>query len=237
MKESSYKHLTVILAALLTTIVIAIIVLILLLTSATPEQPADSNPPAVSTTAPNPLSSLTLPSTSTTAPTTDGTTPPTTTTVGGNETTAQPPTVTTAPLTDAPPSVNPIGPVSGSAYGDKLGSLELYAEWTTTSYDAVTGSCTLTLSVYCDSYSISIGPRFENYLVINDQRVEFRTEKVSVPTNDFKARTLLYTTEYEVQKDSPNERFDVHVEFGWHYQGSYSGEHAEWLTLTTDFVV
>lgn len=234
-ESSAYKHLTVILAALLTTIVIAIIVLVLLLTSTNPEQPADTDLPLVTTTASLPSGTSAPPSTETTAPTTDGTNPPTTT-AGIGETTVQPPVTTTTPVTQAPP-VTPVGPVSGSAYGDKLGSLELYAEWTTTAYDAATGNCTLSLNVYCDSYSISIGPRFENYLVINDQRVEFRTEKVSVPTNDFKARTLLYSTEYEVQKDSPGERLDVHIEFGWHYQGSYSGEHAEWLTLITDFVV
>lgn len=115
--------------------------------------------------------------------------------------------------------------------------MELYAEWNTIAYDPETGSCTLKLSLYCDSYSISLGPRFKNYLIINDDRFEFQTDQISIPSNDHMARTLLYSTEYEVQKDSLTDRLPIHIEFGWHYQGRYSGEFAEWLTLKADFVV
>lgn len=240
-ESSSYKHLTVILAALLTTIVIAIIALVLLLSATPADSPSgdstedkvtsfDRNDPT-GTTSNKPNDQTTPSSNVTTAPSPTASAPPATTPPNTS------PTVTTPPPVTDPPIVAPSGPINGSAYGDQLGSLGLYAEWNTVVYDPATGNCTLKLSVYCDSYSISIGARYGNYLVINDQRVEFRTEKLSVPTNDYKARTLLYSTEYVVEKGSPDEALPVHVEFGWHYQGKYSGEYAEWLTLTTDFVV
>lgn len=239
-QSSSYKHLTVILAALLTTIVIAIVALVILLSSGPAETPDDPVTDGVSDTIPDRDNSSAdpgttpTPSTTPTVPSVDSTTAPTTS--GNGQITTEAPTTEAPPVTEAPDDT-PIGPINGSAYGDKLGALELYAEWKTVSYDPVTGNCTLKLDLYCDSYSISLGPRFENYLVINNDRFEFRTEKISIPTNDHKTRTLLYSTEYEIQKDSPTERFPVTIEFGWHYQGRYSGEHAEWLTLKTKFVV
>lgn len=238
MKESSsYKHLTVILAALVTAITIAIVVLVILLATA----PADSpNAPADTT-----VNSVLPPSSSSDRPVTS--TSPTTTLPNdspvsdGNTTTTEKPSTDLPPVTDAPigggTQTPPDGPIEGSAYGDHLDSLELYAEWTTVSYDAATGSCTLRLDFYCESYSLSIGARFNNYLDINGERIEFRSEGVSVPTDEHKVRSLLYSTEYEVKKASPDEALPVRIEFGWHYQGSYSGEHAEWLTLKTDFVV
>lgn len=235
-QSSSYKHLTVILAALLTTMVIAIIALVLLLSSpSVSDDPPDSAIGDSSTRDPSVISPGTSsgqPTTSTS--TTDGSTPPAT--PGGDQTTVGTPTTEAPPSTDEP-ILPPVGPVNGSARGDKLGSMELYAEWNTIAYDPETGSCTLKLSLYCDSYSISLGPRFKNYLIINDDRFEFQTDQISIPSNDHMARTLLYSTEYEVQKDSLTDRLPIHIEFGWHYQGRYSGEFAEWLTLKADFVV
>lgn len=233
MKESSsYKHLTVILAALITTIVIAIIVLVIMLSSLSANVPSDP----VNTNNSTPLITSSDRPTTTPKPTT---TKPSAT--NGDPTTTEKPSTDQPPVTDDPimgddPQV-PDRPVDGSAYGDNLDSLQLYAEWTTVSYDESTGSCTLKLDFYCESYSISIGPRFKNYLDINGERVEFSSERISVPTDEHLARSLLYSAEYEIQKDSPAEAFPVQIEFGWHYQGSYSGEFAEWLTLKTDFVV
>lgn len=241
-ESSSYKHLTVILAALLTTTVIAIVALVILLSSGSSDladEPSATTSGTLDRGSIGTSGTVNQPNTST--PTTGGDTAtgPATTT-GGNGTTTAPsatePPVTTNPNGENPPDA-PIGPVNGSAFGDKLGSLQIYGEWKTIAYDEATGSCTLSLSLYCDSYSIGIGPRHKNYLVINDHRIEFATERVDVATNDHQTRTLLYSTEYEIQKDSPTERFPVHIEFGWHYQGLYSGEFAEWLTLTADFVV
>lgn len=232
-QSSSYKHLTVILAALMTCVVVAIIVLFILLTSTDFSQPAQTNgseQSGASTTVGHPSDTTASSETTNTPPTSSSTT-------SSGDGTTVPPTTTLVPPVTNPPSTDPIGPVSGSAYGDKLDSLGLYAEWTTVAYNATTGNSTLKLNVYCDSYSLSVGPRYNNYIVINDRRVEFNTERISVPTDDYKARTLLYSTEYVVQKDSPAERIDVHVEIGWHAQITYSGELVEWLTLTTDFVV
>lgn len=236
-QSSSYKHLTVILAALLTTTVIAILALVLLLSApSVSDDPSDSVIGDSSTRDPSVISPGTSSgqSVTSTSSTTDDPTPPTT--PGNDQTTVGTPTTDAPPSTDEP-ILPPVGPVNGSARGDKLGSMELYAEWNTIAYDPETGSCTLKLSLYCDSYSISLGPRFKNYLIINDDRFEFQTDQISIPTNDHMARTLLYSTEYEVQKDSLTDRLPIHIEFGWHYQGRYSGEFAEWLTLKADFVV
>lgn len=233
MKESSsYKHLTAILAALMICIVVAIIVLFVLLTTTDFTQTNSSEQNQVNTTVGLP-SDMTSSSDTTTS---GNSNPPASSAVTTKDSTDSPVSSLTPPVTNAP-STDPIGPVNGSAYGDNLDSLGLYIEWTTVSYNAITGNSTIKLSLYCDSYSLVVGPRYNNYLIINDERIEFTTERISVPTDDYKARTLLYSTEYVVEKTSPSEQISIRLEAGWHFQGTYSGEHAEWLTLTTDFVV
>ncbi len=229
MNRSSYKYLTVILATLLAATAIGIIILIFLLTG------TDGDSPAAVTEGSRPISTQTDRQESTSSENPSDSNPPQTDST--LQTTAKPDESDSAITSGGDQPEVPIGPVSGSAYGDKLGSLELYAEWNTISYDPATGSCTLKLNIYVDSYSLTLGPRFKNYLTINDQQVEFQSEAISIPAGSPKVRTLLYSTEYEVQKDSLTQQLPVHIEFGWHYQGSYSGEHAEWLTLIANFTV
>lgn len=179
------------------------------------------------------------------------TTPPTTLTMTPGATTTAPPpitdpspvvtTTTAAPVvTTAPvpetndPSGIPSAPLSGTIQGDKLGGMNVDAVYEVVENNGASATAKVRFAVYVNSYAIGIGARSENYLTVNGNTAEaIYTPAVKVPAGSGLTRTLLYETVLEISKTNDG-TIPFQVEFGWFYAGSYSGEYADWITVSAN---
>lgn len=200
--------------------------------------PEPSDPPAPAGTTSAPVITEKPPVT-TTPPPSVTTTPPPTTTTPPPVTTAPPPTtkptppVTTPPVTDDPSPA----PLSGKIQGDKLGGMDIDAEYEVVENDPASKVAKVRFAVYVNSYAIGIGARSENYLIVSGQKTEaIYTPAIQVPSGSGLTRTLLYEAVLEISRTADGS-IPFQVEFYWHYKGSYSGEYADWLTVKADLSI
>ena len=190
-------------------------------TPATTTQPT----PSVTTTAPE---VTTTPTPVTTDKTPEVSTP---TTQPETEPVTTPPATTEEPPVTTKPNTPPAEPVTttGIVEGEKVGSLGLYAAYTT-----VTNPADRTVSVkvtfYVQSYALRIGARNDNYLMINGEKLgRLSNEPINLPDKSPLTQTVLY--EYETVLQTGDEPTTLELEFFWHIQATYSGVSMDWMSV------
>lgn len=262
--KNSHLPLVIILTVLITVILIASVALIVVLsmdiqlndpaasTTTTPEaavtttkKPADST-----TTAPNTTTTTVKPDEPTKPTTTakpDEPTKPTTTAKPDEPTkpttTAKPdeptkPTTTTKPITP-PPTPNPgLSEISGTIKGDNIDSLGIFAHYVTEEIDKNAKTITLRFTFYLQSYGLRIGARSDNYLIVNGEtHKKLATAKIDLPNGSPLTRTDLYEYVIEIEKPDDNTPVNLELEYFWHFQGTYAGEPADWLSVKVDLTI
>lgn len=170
----------------------------------TAQTPAQSNPPTSSATEQTPI----------TNPTTNPTTNPAT-------------TPSTTPATTPTPAPTPT-PAGNVVEGDKVGAMQIFASYETLAESVGGSKAQIRVTFYIESYSLSIGVRTDNYLVVNGVRTEnLQSPSISLPKGSPQTRTVLYEYTCEVDRNNPPT-----IEYHWHFQGRYSGESADWLSVS-----
>ncbi|MBQ8288317.1 MAG: hypothetical protein IJX76_06050 [Clostridia bacterium] len=197
--------------------------------SATTTAPA----PSVTTTKPAPTQTTTkTPPTPPVTPSVTTTAPPPSTTTTAKPTTTTKPATTTKPVTPTPIP----GGASGVIAGDKAGSLGIYASYTTESSTADKDTITVKVTFYAESYGLRIGARTDNYLLVNGEKISgLDSDAINLPDKTPLTQSVLYEYETTVKKNG-NAPVTLELEFFWHFQASYSGVHAEWLSVKADLV-
>ena len=118
--------------------------------------------------------------------------------------------------------------ISGSFRSDTGTALNLIADWECVSVSAKNVRLTITLSL--ESYSLSVGERTANQLVLNGVPITFRTPALEVPSGGL-SKTELYTwSETMPLMDDGSLQQDLYVY--WVFTGSYSGVEMEKLELS-----
>ena len=188
---------------------------LLLLAACSGSDPADD--PVLTNTAP--------PSTGT--PVTAAPTPSPTPRAGGEVVITAAPGSTPSPVTIPSASAEPdssdssFAPVdlSGSFRSDTGTALNLYADWECVSVSAKNVRLTIVLSL--ESYSLSVGERSRNQLVVNGVPVTYHTDALEVPSGGL-SKTELYTwTETMPLMEDGSLQLDLYA--SWEFSGSYSG--------------
>jgi hypothetical protein len=259
--KKSHMQLVIILTVLITVILIASIALVIALSvDAAPGTTSGNTTPVVDVTT-DPVKGTTASTTTTTVKPADPTTPATTTKPNAPDTTttkkpvdppapntttkpADPPKPdtttkpadTTKPNTPAPaPSLNE---VSGTVKGDSIDSLGIFAEYVTEEIDKDANTIKIRFTFYLQSYGLRIGARGDNYLIVNGETFKkLSTAKIDLPNGSPLTRTVLYEHVVEIEKPDANTPVELALEYHWHFQGTYAGEHADWLTVTVDLTV
>lgn len=118
--------------------------------------------------------------------------------------------------------------ISGSFRSDTGTALNLVADWECISVSAKNVRLTIKLSL--ESYSLSVGERTANQLVLNGVPITFRTEALEVPSGGL-SKTELYTwSETIPMMEDGSLQQDLYV--FWMFSGSYSGVEMEKLELS-----
>ncbi|MGM9648082.1 MAG: hypothetical protein ACI3YH_08140 [Eubacteriales bacterium] len=248
MKKSNLS-LVIVLVALITVILIASIALVVAMNSKGGSDPAQTSSTSVTVSV---TDKTTTPTSSTQTPTTTPAVPDTTTTVQSPATTVptttpkptttqtpatttKAPTTTKEPAGTTKPTVPATTPKPGEIIaGDSVGSLGLFAAYTTE--DAGSDRITVRVTFYVESYALRIGARTDNYLTVNGQKISgLSSEAISLPNGSPQTRTVLYEYVTTVSKTG-NTPVRLELEYFWHFQATYSGEHADWLSVKADLV-
>ncbi|MBQ8381666.1 MAG: hypothetical protein IJX47_00495 [Clostridia bacterium] len=204
--------------------------------STTPVTPSATTT-APTTTTKTPSTTPVTPSVTTTAPKPSTTTPTPTTTPKDPTVTTPAVTTTTQPATTTKPvTPTPVpGGASGVIAGEKAGSLGIYAAYTTEP-DANPNKITVKVTFYVESYGLRIGARNDNYLLVNGKKLSgLDSDAINLPDKTPLTQSILYEYETTVKKNG-NNPVTLELEFFWHFQASYSGVHAEWLSVKADLV-
>lgn len=198
-------------------------------TTAKPDNPNPPTPPATTTkpAEPKPPVTTTKPVETTPPPATDK---PVETT---------PPVTTTKPEEPVIPTPAPgLNAVSGTVKGENVGSLTLYAQYATEEIDEEAKTMKIRFTFYIQSYSLRMGPREDNYLVVNGETFKNLTsEKVDLPDKSPLTRTQLHEQVIEIEKPDDNTPVHLELQYFWHFQGKYSGESADWLSVTVELLL
>lgn len=118
--------------------------------------------------------------------------------------------------------------VSGSIRSDTGTALNLIADWEYVSVSARNVSLRITL--YLESYSLSVGERYGNTLCIGDETVTFRTPELEVPSGEL-VRTELYSFS-ETYTLPESGSLSTTLSAVWSFAGSYSGVELPELSLS-----
>ncbi len=118
--------------------------------------------------------------------------------------------------------------ISGSFRSDTGTALNLVADWECVSVNAKNVRLTIILSL--ESYSLSVGERTANQLVLNGVPVTFRTDALEIPSGGL-SKTEIYTyTETIPMMEDGSLQQDLYV--FWVFSGSYSGVEMDKLELS-----
>ena len=152
------------------------------------------------------------------------------------------PTTTTKPITTQKPDVPAPAPglheVSGTVKGDSIDSLGIYATYTTEEIDEEAKTMKIRFTFYLQSYSLRVGARGDNKLVVNGQTLnKLPSEKIDLPNGSPLTRTQLYEYVVEVEKPDDNTPVHLELEYSWHFQGTYAKQPAEWLRVKVDLTL
>ncbi len=135
--------------------------------------------------------------------------------------------VPTASYLESQAEFDPVD-ISGSFRSDTGTALNLIADWECVSVSAKNVRLTIKLSL--ESYSLSVGERTANQLVLNGVPITYRTPALEVPSGGL-TKTELYTwSETLPLMEDGSLQQDLYV--FWVFTGSYSGVEMEKLELS-----
>ena len=89
--------------------------------------------------------------------------------------------------------------------------------------------------IYVRSYTLGIGPR-SGVVTINGTAYSFRSEALSIESNDSPTETLIYSASQELYLN-PGELLTVPISVAWNYNGVYSGNDIKSITSETSVTV
>lgn len=122
---------------------------------------------------------------------------------------------------------------SGSFRSDTGTALNLVADWECVSISAKNVRLTITLSL--ESYSLSVGERSANQLVLNGIPITYRTSSIEVPSGGL-SKTELYTwSETLPLMEDGSLQQDLYAY--WVFSGTYSGKEIDQLELSGHIAV
>ena len=123
--------------------------------------------------------------------------------------------------------------ISGSFRSDTGTALNLVADWECISVSAKNVRLTITLSL--ESYSLSVGERSANQLVLNGIPITYRTSSLEVPSGGL-SKTELYTwSETLPLMEDGSLQQDLYAY--WVFSGTYSGVEIDQLELSGHIAV
>ncbi|MDO4353885.1 MAG: hypothetical protein Q4C93_02850 [Clostridia bacterium] len=123
--------------------------------------------------------------------------------------------------------------MSGSFDSDTGSSLNTHTEWAVTRSQS--GALVMEVRIYVRSYTLGIGPR-SGVVTINGTAYSFRSETLSIESNDSPTETLIYSASQELYLD-PGELLTVPISVTWNYNGVYSGNDIKSITSETSVTV
>ena len=123
--------------------------------------------------------------------------------------------------------------MSGSFDSDTGTSLNTHTEWAVTRSQS--GALVMEVRIYVRSYTLGIGPR-SGVVTINGTAYSFRSEALSIESNDSPTETLIYSASQELYL-SPGELLTVPISVTWNYNGVYSGNDIKSITSETSVTV
>lgn len=118
--------------------------------------------------------------------------------------------------------------VSGSIRSDTGTALNLIADWEWVSVSA--RNVRLTVTLYLESYSLSVSERYGNTLRIGDETVTFRTPELEVPSGDLVKTELYSWSETFTLPEGGSLSTDISAT--WGFAGSYSGTELPEISLS-----
>lgn len=145
------------------------------------------------------------------------------------------PVNTPMPTAEIPENGSEFAPVdiSGSFRSNTGTALNLVADWQCVSVSAKNVRLTITLSL--ESYSLSVGERAANQLVLNGIPITYRTAALEVPSGGL-SKTELYTwSETLPLMEDGSLQQDLYAY--WVFTGTYSGVQIEKLELSGHIAV
>ena len=141
------------------------------------------------------------------------------------------PSAETTPTPTPAPSQDRL--MSGSFDSDTGTSLNTHTEWAVTRSQS--GALVMEVRIYVRSYTLGIGPR-SGVVTINGTAYSFRSEALSIESNDSPTETLIYSASQELYL-SPGELLTVPISVTWNYNGVYSGNDIKSITSETSVTV
>lgn len=123
--------------------------------------------------------------------------------------------------------------MSGSFDSDTGTSLNTHTEWAVTRSQS--GALVMEVRIYVRSYTLGIGPR-SGVVTINGTAYSFRSEALSIESNDSPTETLIYSASQELYLNS-GELLTVPISVTWNYNGVYSGNDIKSITSETSVTV
>ena len=142
---------------------------------------------------------------------------------------------TPMPTAEIPESGSESGLVdaSGTFRSDTGTALNLVADWECISVSAKNVRLTITLSL--ESYSLSVGERTANQLVLNGMPITYHTQALEVPSGGL-SKTELYTwSETLTLMEDGSLHQDLYA--FWVFSGTYSGVQIDQLELSGHIAV
>ena len=123
--------------------------------------------------------------------------------------------------------------ISGSFRSNTGTALNLVADWECVSVSAKNVRLTITLSL--ESYSLSVGERGANQLILNGIPITYRTSALEVPSGGL-SKTELYTWSetFPLMEDGS---FQQDLYAFWVFSGTYSGVQIDQLELSGHIAV
>lgn len=123
--------------------------------------------------------------------------------------------------------------MSGSFDSDTGTTLNTHTEWAVTRSQS--GALVMEVRIYVRSYTLGIGPR-SGVVTINGTAYSFRSEALSIESNDSPTETLIYSASQELYLN-PGELLTVPISVTWNYNGVYSGNDIKSITSETSVTV
>ena len=123
--------------------------------------------------------------------------------------------------------------MSGSFDSDTGTSLNTHTEWAVTRSQS--GALVMEVRIYVRSYTLGIGPR-SGVVTINGTAYSFRSEALSIESNDSPTETLISSASQELYLN-PGELLTVPISVTWNYNGVYSGNDIKSITSETSVTV
>lgn len=169
----------------------------------------------------------------------DEPTPSTAPTAAPSNAPAQSPEVTPSaePTPSPTPSSSPTPTqdriMSGSFDSDTGCTLNTHTEWAVTRSSG--GALVMEVKVYVSSYTVGVGPRTGS-VTINGTSYSFKSDSLSVESNERPTNTLIYSVSQELSVSS-GELITVPISVTWNYRGVYSGNDIESISSETSVTV